>query len=69
LVFISSLISIPITYVIAKQWLSGYAFKIHLNPWMFMIPLSLVIIIAALSVLPESIKVASLNPSKYLKNE
>ncbi len=69
LVLISGLITIPITYFMAVEWLSDYAFRIAINPWMFIIPLSLVIIIAALSVLPESIKVALLNPSKYLRNE
>jgi putative ABC transport system permease protein len=69
LVLISGLIAIPITYFMAAEWLSDYAFRITINPWMFIIPLSLVIAIAALSVLPESIKVALLNPSKYLRNE
>ncbi len=69
LVLLSGLIAIPITYFMASEWLSDYAFSIALNPWMFLIPLALVVIVAALSVLPESIKVAFLNPSKYLRNE
>lgn len=69
LVLLSGLIALPITYFLAEEWLSDYAFRIALNVWMFVIPFSLVLIIAALSVLPESIKVATLNPSKYLRNE
>ena len=69
LVFISGIIAIPITYFFADEWLSGYAFRTTLNPWMFILPLSLVVIVAALSVLPESIKVAFVNPARYLKDE
>ncbi len=69
LVLLSGLIAIPITYFMASEWLSNYAFSIVITPWMFLIPLALVVIVAALSVLPESIKVAFLNPSKYLRNE
>lgn len=69
LVLISGIIAIPVTYYIASQWLSNYAFQIQLNPLMFITPLTLVIIVAAISVLPESIKVALLNSAKYLRNE
>lgn len=69
LVLVSGLIAIPITYFFADEWLEGYAFRTALNPCMFIIPLSLVVIVAALSVLPESIKVAFVNPAKYLKDE
>ncbi|MDO5980772.1 ABC transporter permease [Flavivirga spongiicola] len=69
LVFISGVIAIPITYFMASEWLSNYAFRVDINLWMFMAPLIVVIIVAALSVLPESIKVALVKPANYLRNE
>lgn len=69
LVLISGLIAAPITYFFADEWLSDYAFRTALSLWMFVVPISLVVVIAALSVLPECIKVAFVNPAKYLKNE
>jgi len=69
LVFISGLIAIPITYFLTSEWLSDYAFRVALSPWMFVVPFLLVIVVAALSVLPESIKVALLKPANYLRNE
>ncbi len=53
----------------ASEWLSNYAFRVDINPWMFVIPLIVVVIVAALSVLPESIKVALVKPVNYLRNE
>ena len=69
LVLISGIVALPITYFLATEWLSGYAFRISMNPFMFTVPLLLVMVVAALSILPESIKVALLNPSKYLRDE
>ena len=67
--FISGIIAVPITYFMASEWLSNYAFRVDINPWMFIVPLIVVIIVAALSVLPESIKVALVKPANYLRNE
>lgn len=69
LVFISGLIAIPITYFMAAEWLSNYAFRVAINPWMFIVPLIVVIVVAALSVMPESIKVTMVKPANYLRNE
>lgn len=69
LVGLSGIIAIPITYFMASEWLSDYAFRIILNPWMFALPLSLVVLVAALSVIPESLKVSLFNPANYLRNE
>ncbi len=69
LVLLSGLIATPISYFFANEWLSDYAFRTALSPWMFIIPISLVLGIAALSVLPECIKAAVVNPAKYLKDE
>ena len=69
LVFISGLIAIPITYFMASEWLSNYAFRVDISPWMFIVPLTVVIIVAGLSVLPESLKVALVKPADYLRNE
>ncbi|MEM9141560.1 MAG: ABC transporter permease [Bacteroidota bacterium] len=69
LVLISGVIALPITYFLASEWLSNYAFKVAMDPFMFLAPLMLVLVVAALSILPESLKVALLNPAKYLRDE
>jgi len=69
LVFISGLIAVPITYFLASKWLSNYVFRTAITIWMFVIPLLLVFVVATLSVLPESLKVALVKPADYLRNE
>lgn len=69
LVLLSGVIALPVAFFLAKEWLSNYAFQISINIWMFLIPVCAVIIIAAMSVLPDSLRVASVNPVKFLRNE
>ena len=69
LVLISGLIALPLTYFMAQEWLSGYAFRVDISIWMFLVPLITVLLVAALSVLPQSIKVALINPADSLRNE
>ncbi|GAA3555679.1 ABC transporter permease [Snuella lapsa] len=69
LVVVSGLIAIPITYLTATEWLSNYAFRVSMNPFMFIVPMVLVTAVALLSVLPESLKVTLVKPANYLRNE
>lgn len=69
LVLVSGLVALPLTYFMAKEWLSEYAFRIDISVWMFVIPLLTVLVVATLSVLPQSIKVALVNPVDTLRNE
>ncbi len=69
LVFMSGLLALPVTYFMAKEWLSEYAFRIDISLWMFVIPLFAVMVVAALSVLPQSIRVGLVNPIESLRDE
>jgi len=69
LVLISGIIAFPIIYFLLNNWLENYAFRISITPWMFLMPLVLVIIIALLSISAQSYKVAHINPSVSLKDE
>ncbi|MGX1927960.1 ABC transporter permease [Flagellimonas sp. 2504JD4-2] len=69
LVLISSLIALPIIYFITKKWLENYAFKIEMGLWMFLVPLLIVLVIATLSILAQSLKTALINPADSLRTE
>nr|WP_299386349.1 ABC transporter permease [Allomuricauda sp.] len=69
LVLISSLIALPAIYFLTKKWLQGYAFKIELQIWMFLVPLLIVLLVAALSILAQSLKTALVNPADSLRTE
>ncbi|MEQ6122108.1 ABC transporter permease [Reichenbachiella sp. MALMAid0571] len=69
LVLMSGLLALPVTYFMAKEWLLEYAFRIDISIWMFVIPLFAVLLVAALSVLPQSIRVGLVNPIESLRDE
>ena len=69
LVGIAFLIAIPIAWFIMHRWLSGYSHRIDLDWWIFVIAGLAVALIAAISVLYQSIKTAQTNPAEALKKE
>ena len=69
LVGIAFLIAIPIAWFIMNRWLSGYGHRIDLHWWIFALAGLAVALIAAVSVLYQSIKTARTNPAEALKKE
>ncbi len=68
-VFISVIISVPITYLLVKRWLENFAFHIELNWWLFLIPILLVFVLVILSVSIKTIYSAMANPVDSLRSE
>ena len=52
-----------------NHWLSGYGHRIGLHWWIFVLAGLVVALIAAASVLYQSIKTARTNPAEALKKE
>ena len=69
MVGIAFVIGVPIAWVIMNRWLSGYGHRIDLHWWIFAIAGLTVAVIAAISVLYQSIKTARTNPAEALKKE
>lgn len=69
LILISGIIAIPIVYFILKQWLENYAFSIEMGPWMFILPLIIVILVAVLAISSQVLKTAFINPAISLRDE
>ncbi|QHT67037.1 FtsX-like permease family protein [Rhodocytophaga rosea] len=69
LVLLANLIAWPLAYWAMYEWLSTYAFRININPWLFIIPSILVFVIALLTVSLQTIKSAKSNPVKSLRYE
>lgn len=63
------LISLPISFFIAKKWLENFAYNITLTWWLFFVPAILVLIIAWLTIGLQTIKAARVNPVQSLKDE
>jgi putative ABC transport system permease protein len=69
LVFIAILIAIPLSWYIMHQWLQGYAYRIDINLWIFVIASMAAILIAIITVSFQAIKAALANPIKSLRTE
>ncbi len=69
MVGIAFVIGVPIAWFIMNHWLSGYGHRIGLHWWIFVLAGLVVALIAAASVLYQSIKTARTNPAEALKKE
>ncbi len=69
LMSLSFIISIPLSYLAIKQWLNTFAFPMHINPWLFIIPLLVIAFITLLTVNSRSLKAATTNPVETLRYE
>lgn len=69
LVAIAFVIAVPIGYYGVNMWLQGFAYRINIGWWMFVLAGGLVILIALLTLSFQAIKAALANPVKSLKTE
>jgi putative ABC transport system permease protein len=68
-VLISFLIAIPLTYFLLQKWLENYAFRTSISPWMFIIPIMLILAVALLTISTQTLRAASANPARSLRTE
>ncbi len=66
---ISIVIAIPVANYFITDWLKGFAYKIPLAWWMFVLPGVIVLLIAFISISNKTIKVARKNPVESLRYE
>ncbi|MBA4852998.1 ABC transporter permease [Emticicia sp. BO119] len=69
LVVFASCIALPVAGYLMSQWLEDFAYRISFAWWMFMAPLALVLLVAAITVSFQAIKAAMIDPIKSLKIE
>jgi putative ABC transport system permease protein len=69
IVFLSSLIALPIAWLTVNNWLSGYTTRIALNVWIFVIPVIVILATALITVGFQTIVSATANPANALKQE
>lgn len=69
MVFIAVVIGLPISYLIADNWLQSFVFRISLEIWFFAAAGLITLAIAFITVGFQAIKAARLNPVQFLKDE
>lgn len=63
------LIATPAAWLVSHKWLQDFAYRIEVQPWVFMIAGAGVVLIALATVSYHAIKAALLNPVKSLRSE
>jgi len=69
LVGITALISFPIAWYVMNAWLSGFAYSISIQWWMFALSGLIALLITSFTVGIQAVKSAIANPTKSLKTE
>ncbi len=69
LVVVSFVIAIPVAWWSMNNWLQDFAYRIHLQWWMFILAGAVAIVIALATVCYQAIKAAVANPVKSLRTE
>jgi putative ABC transport system permease protein len=69
LVLLAGVVALPVAYILVNNWLQDYAFHIGIGIWFFILPILLIITIAVLTVLYQSVKAGITNPVKNLRSE
>ena len=69
LVFIAALISFPLAWWAMSQWLQGFAYRVELSWWIFLIAGLAAILIAMITISFQAIKAAVANPVDSLRSE
>ncbi len=69
LVIVAVVIAVPIALYTSKLWLQNYAYRIHLDWWVFITVALVVISLALLTISMQAIKSAKANPVKSLRTE
>lgn len=62
-------LGIPVSYMFISQWLSGFAYRIDVDGWMFVVPILALFCITIVMVCAQSFKTAKSDPVKSLKYE
>ncbi|MCJ8211249.1 ABC transporter permease [Mucilaginibacter sp. RS28] len=69
LVLVSIVIASPIAWFAMNKWLQQFAYRTGMSWWIFVAGGSLAVTIATLTVMVQSLRAASANPVKSLRNE
>lgn len=69
LVIIALVIASPIAWYLMQGWLQQFAYRIHLQPWMFVLSALIAVTTAAMAIGLQTVKAAIRNPVTALKVE
>ncbi len=69
LVLIAIIIATPLAWYASQKWVQNFAYRIHIEWWVFILAALMTIVIALITVSFQAIKAAIANPVKSLRTE
>jgi putative ABC transport system permease protein len=69
MILLCSIIAIPTAYFFIEQWLQGYAFRVDLVWWQFVLPVITLMLIAVSTISYLTYRAALINPAITLRDE
>jgi putative ABC transport system permease protein len=69
LVIVSILIATPIAWFYMNQWLEGFAYRMVIQPWIFILAGLAAVTVAVFTISYQSLRSASMNPVTSLRSE
>jgi len=69
LVLVAMVIATPLAWYAMSKWLQGFAYRIHIQWWVFAVAGLLAVLIAFATISYQTIKAATMNPVKSLRSE
>jgi putative ABC transport system permease protein len=69
LVLLAAIVAFPVAWYAMHQWLQGFAYRIHIQWWVFFLSAFAALLIALLTVGFQAMKAAMANPVKSLRTE
>ena len=69
LVLIAILIATPVAWYAMNEWLQGFAYRMDISVWVFVLAGCIALAIAVLTISYQSIKSAIMNPVYSLRSE
>jgi putative ABC transport system permease protein len=69
LVVVANLLAWPVAWYFMDNWLGGFAYRIDMNPWLFILATGIAVLLALVTVSSQTIKAAMTNPANTLRYE
>lgn len=69
MVLAAIIVALPVSYLVAQNWLDDFAYRIDLQAWYFLSAGLITLLMAWLTVGAQALKAAIVNPVKCLRDE
>lgn len=69
LVVLAGIVSVPIAFYLITLWLDNYSSRVTVSWWLFVLPILVIVVVAFVSVIGQTLKSTLANPVDSLRNE